>query len=196
MPCHIKLSHCLIIVPNLCTIFCCVVTVIILYIKEMEKKWFKLINNDIPFIFILIAMSIILISSIIGFILCNNESKCLYIGYLIIIIIIIIFIIEMIAIVISFCCQDNIIDQIDDNWENSKFSEVRKEVEIHYKCCGFKTSNISYKCGYDTEVEPSEHCYDKIVKEINDYILWLRIAGIMMAIFELFFLICIAYLIC
>ena len=92
MPCHIKLSHCLIIVPNLCTIFCCVVTVIILYIKEMEKKWFKLINNDIPFIFILIAMS--------------------------------------------------------------------------------------------------------IIKDISDYILWIRIGGILMSIFELFFMICIVYLIC
>lgn len=194
MSCLNKLSQWLIIIPNLCTIICCVVAVIILHVKEIEKKWSKINNNDIPFIFILIAMSLIMVSSIMGFILCNNENKCLYISYMIIIIII--FIIEMIAIVISFCYQDNIIDQIEDNWGKSKYNEVRIEIEIKYECCGFKTSNISYKCGYDAEIEPSAICYNKIIKELSEYILWLRISGIMMAILELFFLICIVYLIC
>lgn len=192
MVCCIKLSYWLFIIANSCVIVCCIIDVIFNFTKEKEKKWSKFMQNDVPFIFILISMSIIIITSIIGFILSFLESKCLYKTYMIINIFTIF--IEIVAIVFSFCYKAEIIDGIEENWINNKFNETRMEIESDYKCCGFKNEDLLFPCSYVPDVNSTELCYDKIKKEIDEYMICLQISSIMMTIFEIALLICTIYI--
>lgn len=183
---------------SICVIICAVICGVVIYKKEKDKNWSKLIKNNIPFIFILVTMCFAVVSSLIGFLLCCCHARCLYITYLIIIIIVII--LEIAAIVLAFCFKDKIIDGIDENWTKDKYKESRQTIEREYKCCGFKnvTQDIGHAdCGYDwKEEETPKPCYNKINDEINSHMKGLKIAVIVMAVVEVVLFICAIYLVC
>lgn len=194
MGCCNKVSRWLISIVSICVIICCVVAAVIVYKKEKDKDWSKLIKNNIPFIFILVAMSVAIVSSIIGFLLCCCDKKCLYITYLIIIVIVIL--VEIAAIVLAFCFKDKIIDGIEENWMKIKFNETRITIEKNYECCGFKSEIPLDKCGYVPGDKTAVLCYDKIDNEIDSNIKGLQIAVIVMTIVEIVLLVCASYLVC
>lgn len=182
-------------IVSTCVIICAVVAAIVVYKKEKDKDWSKLIKNNIPFIFILVAMAFAVLSSIIGFILCCCKSRCLYITYLIIIIIVII--IEVVAIVFAFTFKDKIIDGIEENWNKGKFKETREGIESSSQCCGFKSYIPGTDCGYKPEkpgVIPT--CFNKIKGEIDSNMKGLRISVIVMIVVEAVLLVCAIYLTC
>ena len=194
MSCCSGCARWLIGIVSVCVIICAIVAAVFVYVHEKGKKWSELVENNIPFIFILVAMAFAVFSAIIGFLLCCCKKKCLYITYLIIIIIVII--IEVVAIVLAFVYKDNIIDGIEKNWDKEKYANSRKNVEEAFKCCGFKTLEIQ-SCGYQPEgATVTETCYDAINDDINHNIKNLRIAAIVMGCVELVLLICAIYLVC
>lgn len=194
MACCNKFSRWLIAIVSICVIVCCVVAAVVVYKKEKGKDWSKLIKNNIPFIFILVAMSVAVVSSIIGFVFCCSDSQCLQITYLIIIIFVIV--VEVAAIVLAFVFKNKIIDGIEENWTNNKYNETRVFIEREYQCCGFKTQNSTIQCGYNPENGTAPLCFNKISDEINDNMKNLQIAVIIMAIVEIILLVCASYLVC
>ena len=136
---------------SICVIICAVICGVVIYKKEKDKDWSKLIKNNIPFIFILVTMCFAVVSSLIGFLLCCCKTRCLYIMYLIIIVVVII--LEIVAIVLAFCFKDKIINGIDENWTKPKYNESRITIEKNYKCCGFNstTQDPAGTCGYEPE---------------------------------------------
>lgn len=195
MGCCNRFSRWLIAIVSICVIICCVVGSVLVYKKEKDKDWSKLIKNNIPFIFILAVMAFAVISCIIGFLLCCCEKKCLFVTYLVIIILVIC--VEIAAIVLAFCYKDNIIDGIEENWNNTKLNETIIEIEKSYECCGFKTPDPDGQCGYiPPEGEVAMLCYNKIDNEIKENMKNLQIVAIIMAIVEVILLICACYLVC
>lgn len=193
MGCCNRLSRWLIAIVSICVIVCCVVGAVLVYLKEKDKDWSKLIKSDLPFIFILVVMSIVIVSSIIGFLLCCCDTKCLHVTYLIIIIVVIL--VEIAAIVLAFCYKNKIIDGIEENWYKPKLNETRNDIEHNYECCGFKTQ--SGQCGYKPpEGETAVLCYNKIDTELEENMKSLQIAVIIMAVVELILFICACYLVC
>lgn len=184
---------------SICVIICAVICGVVIYKKEKDKNWSKLIKNNIPFIFILVTMCFAVVSALIGFLLCCCHARCLYITYLIIIIIVIL--IEVAAIVLAFCFKDKIIDGIRENWSKEKFEKSRRQVESDLKCCGFDntTEESESDCGYpydSSKDPPLEACYPKIKREIDSHMKGLRIAVIVMGVVELVLFICACYLVC
>ena len=183
---------------SICVIICAVVCGVVIYKKEKDKDWSKLIKNNIPFIFILVTMCFAVVSALIGFLLCCCHMRCLYILYLVIIVIVII--LEIVAIVLAFCFKDKIIDGIQENWAKDKYEETRISIERENKCCGFKnlSDDDGITCGYqNTPSEPApKPCYNKINDEINSHMKGLRIAVIVMGVVELVLLVCAIYLVC
>lgn len=177
---------------SICVIVCAVIAAVIVYKKEKDRDWAELVKKNIPFIFILVAMACAVFSSLIGFLLCCCKTRCLYITYLIIIVIIV----EIVAIVLAFCFTNKIIDGIDDNWHEQKFTDTRKEIEKKYECCGFKTKDeLPIVCGYDKPIG-APLCYNQIDKEIKKNMKDLKIAAIVMGVVELVLFICACYLVC
>lgn len=128
-------------------------------LKRKNKNWAKLIENNIPFIFILVAMSIAVVVSLIGLLLCCCKKRCLYITYLILIIIVIL--VEVGAIVLAFCFQDRIIDGIEDNWVKPDHLEQRRKVEESFECCNYRNATDNGNCGYiPPEGKQAENCYE------------------------------------
>ena len=194
MACCSGCARWLIGIVSVCVIICAVVAALFVYLHEKGKKWSELVDNNLPFIFILVAMAFAVFSAIIGFLLCCCKKRCLYITYLIIIIIVII--IEVVAIVLAFVYKDNIINGIQDNWEKPDYKESREAVEKIFKCCGFQ-NYTGGACGYQPEKpEAIPTCYDKINEDINHNMKNLKIAAIVMACVELLLLICAIYLVC
>ena len=120
---------------SICVIVCCVIAAAVVYKREKDKDWSKLIKNNVAFVFILVAMAFACFSALIGFLLCCLKKRCLYITYLIIIVIVII--IEIVAIILAFCYKDNIIKGINENWYKEDFEGTRKDIEGRLDCCGF-----------------------------------------------------------
>lgn len=181
-------------IVSICVIVCAVVAAVIVYKKEKDRDWAELVKNNIPFIFILVAMACAVFSSIIGFLLCCCKSRCLYITYLIIIVLVIA--VEAIAIALAFCYTNKIIDGIDENWNNDKFEKTRVSIEKEYHCCGFKTPDIPpSKCGYDKPLG-APLCYNQIKSQIDRNMKDLKIAAIVMGAVELVLFICAVYLVC
>lgn len=181
---------------SICVIVCCVIAAVVVYKREKDKDWSKLIKNNVAFIFILVAMAFAVFSSLIGFLLCCCKKRCLYYTYMIIIIIVII--IEIVAIILAFTYKDNIIKGINENWSNPKFENTRMDIEGHYECCGFYhvNTNIS-ECTYVAKnASETKPCYPKIKKEIDSNMKSLRIAVIIMTVVEVILLICAIYLVC
>lgn len=186
-------------IVSACVIICAIVAAVVVYKKEKDKNWSKLVKNNIPFIFILVAMAFAVFSAIIGFLLCCCKKKCLYITYLIIIFIVII--IEVVAIVLAFVYKDKIINGIEENWNNDKkdMYESRKGIEESFKCCGFRDTKDAdgLPCGFNTTNESAvEDCYDKINEDVKKNMKNLKIAAIVMGCVELLLLICAIYLAC
>lgn len=177
-----------------CVIICSVVGAVLVYKKEKDESWSKLIKNNIPFIFIIVVMVCAIVSSIIGFLLCCCKKRGLYITYLIIIIIVIA--IEIVAIVLAFTYKDKIIDGINDNWYNGKFNNTRISIEKKYECCGFKNLNPDIQCGFVHKDGIANLCYNKIDQEIEKNMKNLQIVAIVITIVELILLICASYLVC
>lgn len=181
-------------IVSICVIVCAVAAAVIVYKKEKDRDWVALVKNNIPFIFILVAMACAVFSSLIGFLLCCCKSKCLYITYLIIIVIVIV--VEVVAIVLAFCFTNKIINGIEDNWQDNKFKDTRIDIEKHYQCCGFKKPDIlPIVCGYEKPIG-APTCYNQIKKEIDRNIRDLKIAAIVMGAIELVLFICAVYLVC
>lgn len=183
---------------SICVIVCCVIAAVVVYKREKDKDWSKLIKNNVAFIFILVAMAFAVFSALIGFLLCCCKKRCLYYTYLIIIVVVII--IEIVAIILAFVYKDNIINGINDNWTKGEYNETRKDIEGHYKCCGFYHTydDNDVRCGYvpksnETVIEP---CYEQIKKEIDSNMKSLRVAVIIMAVVEVVLLGCAIYLVC
>lgn len=178
-------------IVSICVIICAVVAAVVVYKKEKDKDWSKLIKNNIPFIFIIVAMAFAVLSSIIGFLLCCCKKRCFYITYLIIIVIVII--IEIVAVILAFTFKDKIIDGIEENWQKDDFKETRINIEKSSKCCGFKTPD-TVPCGYEEKGAPL--CFNKINDEINSNMKGLRISVIIMVVVEVVLLVCAMYLTC
>lgn len=194
MGCCNGFSRWLIGIVSVCVIICAVVAAVIVYTKEKNQDWAKLIKNNLPFIFILIAMAFAIVSSIIGFLLCCCQKRCLYITYLIIIVIVIA--VEIVAVVLAFRFKDKIIDGIEENWMNDKYKNTRISIEENMQCCGFKTEEPLSDCGYKPKNEKAVLCFNKISDEINSHIKQLQIAAIVMTVVEVILLVCASYLVC
>ena len=179
-------------IVSICVIICAVVAAVVVYKKEKDKDWSKLIKNNIPFIFIIVAMAFAVLSSIIGFLLCCCKKRCFYITYLIIIVIVII--IEIVAVILAFTFKDKIIDGIEENWQKDDFKETRINIEKSSKCCGFKTPDTKVECGFEEKGAPL--CFNKINDEINSNMKGLRISVIIMVVVEVVLLVCAMYLTC
>lgn len=194
MSCCEGCARWLIGIVSICVLICAVAAGVTIYKKEKDRDWSRLIKNNIPFSFILIAMFFAVISSIFGFLLCCCKSRCLNITYLIIIIIVII--IEIVGICLAFTYKEKIIDGIEENWQDEKFTNTRITIEESMKCCGFKTvDKYPIICGYKPEkIESIPLCFDKIKKEIDSNMRDLGISIIVMAIVEVILLICATYL--
>lgn len=181
-------------IVSVCVIVCAVVAAVLVYKKEKDRDWVSLVKNNIPFIFILVAMACAILSSIIGFFLCCCKTKCLYVTYLIIIVAVIV--VEIIAIVLALCFTNKILNGIDENWQEKKFNKTRIDIEKKYKCCGFKTKDkLPLICGYEKPIG-APLCFNAIEKEVDRNIRDLRIAAIVMAAVELILFICACYLVC
>lgn len=182
-------------IVSICVIIVALVCGLVIYLREKNKNWAALIENNIPFIFILITMSVAVVVSLIGFLLCCCKKKCLYVTYLILIIIVIG--IEAGAIALAFCFQDRIIDGIEDNWLKSDHLEKRKKVEESFKCCNYRNATDDGNCGYTpAEGQLAENCYENIKDEINRHMGFLRIATIVMCVVEVVLFVCACYLVC
>ena len=180
-------------IVSACVIVCAIVAAVVVYKKEKDKNWSKLIKNNIPFIFILVAMAFAVFSALIGFLLCCCKKKCLYVTYLIIIFIVII--IEVVAIVLAFVYKDKILDGIEENWDKEDMIESRQQIEKSFKCCGFRKAEDSRDdCGYENK--SVEDCYDKINDDVKKNMKNVKIAAIVMGCVELVLLICAIYLVC
>ena len=191
MACCSGCARWLIGIVSICVIICAVVAGIVVYKKEKDKDWSKLIKNNITFIFILVAMCCAVVSSIIGFLLCCCKARCLYVTYLVIIVIVII--IEIVAIVLAFTFKDKIIDGIEENWYKPKFEESRESIESSKQCCGFRDYKKGDPCGYE-DPDKSKPCYQQINDEINSNMKGLRISVIVMVVVEAVLLVCAIYL--
>ena len=183
-------------IVSACVLVCAIVAAVIVYKKEKDKNWSKLVKNNIPFIFILVAMAFACFSALIGFLLCCCKKKCLYVTYLIIIFIVII--IEVVAIVLAFVYKDKIIDGIEENWNNDDLVNSRQEIENGFGCCNFRNTQDQAKCGYTPKdaSEEIENCYTKIHNDVKKNMKNLKIAAIVMGCVELLLLICAIYLVC
>lgn len=182
-------------IVSICVIICAVAAGVTIYRKEKDRDWSRLIKNNIPFSFILVAMICAVISSIIGFLLCCCKSRCLYITYLLIIVMAII--IEIAGICLAFTYKDKIIDGIEENWQDEKFTNTRVTIEESMKCCGFKTVDVHpIICGYKPgKNESIPLCFDQIKEEIDSNMKGLRISIIVMTVVEVVLLICATYLV-
>lgn len=180
---------------SICVLIAAIVGGVIVYKKEKDRDWSKLVKNNIPFIFILVAMCFAVFSALIGFLLCCCKKKCLYVTYLIIIFVVII--IEVVAIVLAFVYKDKIIDGIEENWNKDDYYKARQDVERGFKCCGFRDTDDEpgeKDCGYENK--SAEDCYNAIHDDVKKNMKNLKIAAIVMGCVELVLLLCAIYLVC
>ncbi|KAK8838996.1 hypothetical protein M9Y10_032459 [Tritrichomonas musculus] len=194
MGCCSGCARWLIGIISACVLICAVVAAVYVYVKEKDQDWSKLIENNIPFWFIILAAACAVVSSIIGFILCCCKSKCLYVTYLVIIILVIL--VEIAAIVLAFVYKDKILDGINDNWYKEKYDNSRINLEKNFECCGFREYHPLKGCGWEGHPTFPPQCEEKIKDDINKHIKVLRICVIIMAAIELVLFICACYLAC
>lgn len=194
MGCCAGCARWLIGIISACVLICAVVAAVYVYVKEKDQDWSKLVENNIPFWFIILAAACAVVSSIIGFILCCCKSKCLYVTYLVIIILVIL--VEIAAIVLAFVYKDKILDGINDNWYKDKYDRSRENLEDKFKCCGFREYNPLKECGWKERPLWPTQCEEKIKDDINKHIKTLRICVIVMAAIEVVLFICACYLAC
>lgn len=169
MGCCQECARWLIGIVSICVIIVALVCGLVIYLKEKNQNWADLIENNIPFILILVTMSLAVVVSLIGFLFCCCKNKCLYVTYLILIILVII--IEAGAITLAFCFQDKIIYGIEDNWLKSELLEQRQKIEESFKCCDYRNATDNGNCGYTpAEGQQAENCYEKIKDEIDHHI--------------------------
>lgn len=194
MSCCSGCARWLIGIISACVLICAVVAAVYIYVKEKDENWSKLVKNNIPFWFVVLAAACAVVSSIIGFILCCCKSKCLYVTYLVIIILVIL--VEIAAIVLAFVFKDKILDGINENWSKDKYRESRRDLESKLKCCGFRTLETE-DCGYDFKLTDNvSTCEEQIKHDVSHHIKILRICVIIMAAIELVLFICACYLAC
>lgn len=194
MNCCQRLSRFFIAFISLSNIIWLVVSIILIYTRYKNKEWYKMVNIHSTFVFILIAIILGLVSSIIGLVFYCGVPKCLSFTYFILIVASIIF--EVISIILISRYKDDIVNSIENNWNKSKYRKVRISVEKHYRCCGFKTPELQSECGYNPSYDVDDLCYDVLKRRIEDNKTSYLIAGIITAFIELLLLICAFCLIC
>ena len=178
---------------SVCVMILSILATAIIYHDENEKDWSKLSMKNIPLIFLFATIGVAFFSSIIGIFLCICQIYEMYITYFIIMIIIIIF--EFVGVIICFFGKDIIIKEIEKNWGNEEYKNSRIEVEKSYKCCGFKNIYQEVDCGYISEDNQTELCFNKIIEEIKDNMISLKISIFAITAIELIELICALYLV-
>lgn len=196
MDCHMGKLRWIIGIASLVVIFISILCGLLVYMNEKDKNWAQLINNNIPFIFILISMCLAVVVALYGFLLCCCKDKCVYITY--IIFIIIVALIEVGGIALAFSFKDRFIDDIQMSWKEQKKLQKRQKVENDFQCCGFKNSDDDNgDCGYSPgDGKHVGTCFEKIKKEVNNHFYSLRAASIAMCVFEVALLICACYVTC
>ncbi|OHS99351.1 Tetraspanin family protein [Tritrichomonas foetus] len=183
-------------IVNLAVIICAVVAGVVIYKKESGRDWIALLDNNLPFIILLVAAGFAVFSALIGFFLCCCKKKCLNVTYLILIFIVII--VEVVAVVLAFLYQDKLIDAIGKNWyfDELKVQDARKKLEEALECCGFTEYNATHGCGYPEQNLSTPTCFLKIEQEVKQNMKDLKIGVIAMAAIEVILLFCAIYLVC
>lgn len=183
-------------IASIAVLICAVVAAAIVFKNQDDADWSSISTKNLPFVFILVAMALAVVTSVIGLIMICCKKQCLNITYLVLLIIVILF--EVAVIVLAFVYSDDILNSIEDHWLDDSVNSTRRIFEEQFNCCGFNDTMLVLEqlggvCGSKTA---TVNCYKAIEDSVNKNMKQLQIAIIVMCVVEIILLISAIYLVC
>jgi hypothetical protein len=105
----------------------------------------------------------------------------------------VVLVLEAVGIAIAYLYPAKIEGVIQQGWNNTRYADVVKKLEVEFHCCGWDSNTYSYVTSC-TEMDAT--CRDKINEKIQEYQTKIAIALIILVVFQVLVVACAIYLLC
>jgi Tetraspanin family len=150
-------------------------------VKLQSNELTELVSIYLPVGIIVLGVAVMIIS-ILGCCGAHKRSKFLLTAYFIIVFIIVVA--QLGVIIAMYVYRDKVPDTLEDAWDDTK-ADDQTSIMKAFKCCGWKNSTdvkSGAKCPENSSAKP---CAKKIDDFVEDHLLTISIAGIVLLVVEL-----------